>query len=96
MRLDVSQAARADLIEIFAYSRRTWGHVRATAYLTALREATRSLGRGNLSGQRADDVATGLRRLVVGSHVIWFRIEGEVLRIIRVLHGSRDAGRWVE
>ncbi len=96
MRLDVSQAARADLIEIFAYSRRTWGHVRATAYLTALREATRSLGRGNLRGQRADDVATGLRRPVVGSHVIWFRIEGEVLRIIRVQHGCRDAGRWVE
>ena len=95
MRLDLSQAARADLIEIHAYSRQTWGPVRATTYLNALREATRSLARGDLSGQRADDVASGLRRLVVGSHVIWFRVEGEVLRIIRVLHGSRDAGRWV-
>lgn len=95
MRLDVSQAARADLIEIRAYSRRTWGNARATTYLNRLREATRSLARGELSGQRADDVRPDVRRLVVGSHVIWFRIEGEVLRVIRVLHQSRDAGRWV-
>jgi toxin ParE1/3/4 len=96
MRLDVSQAARADLMEIHAYSRRMWGIARATAYLGGLREALRSLARGDASGQRADDVTADLRRLVVGSHVVWFRIEDESLRIIRVLHQSRDAGRWLE
>ena len=47
-------------------------------------------------GGAAEDIATGLRRQIVGSHLIWFRLNGERLVVIRVLHQSRDAGRWVE
>jgi len=52
----------------------------------------KALARGDLSGTRADDVAQGLRRQVSGSHVIWFRAEGDALRVVRVLHGARDMG----
>ena len=51
----------------------------------------RSLAEGDLSGVAANEIQPGLRRQVSGSHVIWFRVEADLLRVVRVLHQSRDA-----
>lgn len=61
-----------------------------------MREAFRRLLRRELTEQQADDIRPGLRRLVVGSHIIWFRSDSTTLRIIRVQHGRRDAGRRMD
>ena len=55
----------------------------------------KALAVGQLSGQSADDVTAGLRRQVSGAHVIWFRHETDRVLIIRILHQSRDVGRWL-
>lgn len=95
MKLDLSEDALADLDEILSYSIREWGLVRAFDYVAGIRARADALARGELSGVRADDIAPGLRRQPSGSHAIWFRIEGDRLKVIRVLHQSRDAGMWV-
>ncbi len=37
-----------------------------------------------------DDVLRGTRCFVVQSHLAFYRIEGATIRILRVVHGSRD------
>jgi toxin ParE1/3/4 len=92
VKLDVSEDARADIRSIHKYSVKQWGSYRAGEYIDDLRDRMKALARGELSGTRADDVAQGLRRQVSGSHVIWFRVQGNALRVVRVLHGARDVG----
>ena len=92
MRLVVSDDARADLIETYRFGIERWGRTASGAYISLIRTQMKSLARGEKSGVTADDADLGLRRLVVRSHVIWFRVEGTDLRVVRVLHQSRDAG----
>jgi toxin ParE1/3/4 len=90
---DVSEDARADIRGIHMYSVKQWGSYRAGTYIDDLRDCMKALARGDLSGTCADDVSPGLRRQVSGSHVIWFRVTGEALRIVRVLHQRQDVDR---
>ncbi|MFN0113358.1 MAG: type II toxin-antitoxin system RelE/ParE family toxin [Paracoccaceae bacterium] len=95
MKLDVSAEAKADIRALYVYSVRHWGRARASVHVDDIREKMRSLAKGDLPGAAADEVGPGLRRQIAGSHAIWFRVEGERLRVVRVLHQSRDAGVWV-
>ena len=96
MILDLSDEARADIIDIHDYSVGQWGVARADSYLEDLTVQIERLVAGQYSGTKVDEVGRGLRRQVCGRHVIWFRVNADVLRVVRVLHQSRDAGRWVE
>lgn len=96
MKLFIAVAARTDLVEIHLFGTKTWGREQAGKYRDLIRERMKLLARGEVSGTSADDIAPGLRRQVVGSHATWFRVVGTDLRVVRVLHQSRDAGRWVE
>ena len=96
MRLDVSAGAINDLRGIFEYSRKYWGIARARDYANDLRAHLKALTSAELSGVKAEQIGPGIRRQISGSHVIWFRVENDVVMVIRVLHQSRDVGRWVE
>lgn len=96
MKLLWQPKAIADLDDIWTYSVATWGAARAERYLRTLYSEADASGQGLISGVEANDVRPGLRRHVLGSHVLWFRINDETLRVIRVLHQSRDARRWME
>lgn len=84
------------MIETYHFGVERWGKAASGAYIGVIRTQMKSLSRGKTSGVSADDAGQGLRRLVIRSHVIWFRIIGNDLRVVRVLHQSRDVGRWVE
>lgn len=93
MRLDVSEDARADLGGIRDFGRRRWGLAQARVYSTKLRAEMRALAAGTASGTNAGDVSPGLRRRLCGSHVIFFRTDGDAVRVIRVLGQRQDPGR---
>ena len=42
------------------------------------------------SGIPTDQILPGLRHLVIGQHVAFYRVEAERVVIVRVLHGKRD------
>lgn len=94
MILEITPRAKADIVDIFQYSKATWGIGKARTYANDMRRRMKALAAGTLSGQQADEIATGLRRQVSGAHVIWFRRDAGRVRIIRILHQSRDAGQW--
>lgn len=41
-------------------------------------------------GQARNDVAKGLRHLVMNSYLILYRIDGEDIEVVRYLHGARN------
>jgi toxin ParE1/3/4 len=45
------------------------------------------------TGRNRDDLRPGLRSFVVGKHVVFFLPDADTIRIVRVLHGSRDVNR---
>lgn len=46
-----------------------------------------------LIGESCDDLRPGLRFVLVGNYVVYNRIEGGRIIIVRVVHGARDSGR---
>ena len=95
MKLFLTDAAQADIAEIYACSRKRWGVAQARSYALDLRSMLKCFAAGQTAGLAAPDIRPGMRCQLSGSHVIWFRAEPGLLRVIRVLHQSRDAGRWI-
>jgi toxin ParE1/3/4 len=60
--------------------------------LDAIEERWRQLARFPFSGRARDDIASGVRCLVVGSYLTLYSIGDEAITILRVLHGRRKIG----
>jgi toxin ParE1/3/4 len=41
-------------------------------------------------GRARDELAPGVRSWVVGDYLIYYRIEADVVIVLRILHGARD------
>jgi toxin ParE1/3/4 len=95
LRLVWQPEAGRDLDDIWDYTYGHWGTARADANIGDIRLKAEALANQTLPGISADDVRPGLRRLLVGTHAIWFRIEGVRVRVNRVLHQSLEAGLWI-
>lgn len=87
--LTLSPAAAADLEHIWQYSAATWGLDQADRYIEDIRNACLHLASGASRG-RMVDVRTGYLKQTVGSHMIYFRDEGERIDVIRILHQRQD------
>ncbi len=89
--LPVRKSARAeeDLIEI-------WLYVAAENEAAADRLLDRFEARWELlatqpySGMERTDIAAGIRHVVLGEYLTFYRIAEDHVQILRVLHGKRD------
>ncbi len=52
-----------------------------------------ALGRFPEPGRAREEILPGLRGTLVGKSVLFYRIRGEVVEVLRMLHGRRDLGR---
>ena len=82
-------AADDDLIAI-------WLHIAAQSpnaadrTLDAMERRCLQLGLHPLSGVARTDIRPGIRHLIAGNYLILYRVEGDAVLIVRVLHGRRD------
>jgi toxin ParE1/3/4 len=86
--LRLSAAAEEDLLNIGAFTLRTWGERQTERYLNALEGACRQLAANPLLGRRCDEISAGLRRMEQGSHVIFYREKSDGILVVRFLHRS--------
>jgi toxin ParE1/3/4 len=91
--LEVAENAQRDIIEIRLYSTEVWGDQQADDYLVRLSAGFESLQSNPQVGKSEDDMRPGLRQLVVGEHRILYRIVGDVVWILRVIHTRMDLSR---
>lgn len=95
MKLDLTDAALSDLREIREYTLQNWGERQEDEYLKAMwRRFTEILNDPSRFRLR-DDLFSGCRIAAQEKHIILFRVEGDVLQVIRVLHGAMDIKRHI-
>jgi toxin ParE1/3/4 len=93
MRLEFSRRAQADLDDISDYSVDHFGAERALRYLDAIEQAFRRILIYPEIGLPMSDLAAGLRGMSTGEHRVFYRIKGDRIEVVRVLHKAMDAGR---
>ena len=87
---ELSLEADQDLEEIFHYTRKEFSLDQAIKYLQGIDELTYKLVDFPEMGKERPEIKVGLRSMPFGSHVIFYRILTDRIRIVRVLHASRD------
>lgn len=85
-------AAKADLRRISRQSKERWGSTQAFAYLSEMTVSLSRLIQMPQLGVDRSDLGNGYRRLAVGAHAIFYRVEPDRIDVIRILHQRMDAG----
>ncbi len=89
MGVIVSEEAQEDVIAI-------WDHISgdnpgaADAFIDHIDAKFEMLARNPHAGRQRDELACGIRSVVLGDYVIFYRITTPDVTIMRVVHGARD------
>lgn len=86
----LSPAAQESLLEIKAYSIKTFGKKRTAVYLKVLRDRMRKLSESPLTGIARNDIKKGYYSYFEGSHTVYYRITETHIDIIDILHQSME------
>lgn len=95
-RLIFSPAAEADLAQIWRYTAETWNTDQADQYILQIHASCSDIAKGWRQGRSLEDVRAGYLKLTVGSHLVVYRIVGETIDVVRVLHQRMDVGSRLE
>ncbi len=88
MRVEFSLDVEEDLDEIAAYIAVDNPH-RAASFIREIRAQIDRIGQAPLLYQLRPDIGEGARLAAVGRYVILFWIDGDIVRIERVVQGNR-------
>ncbi len=81
-----SPLAENDLLDIWQYSYHKWGEDQAVKYLLQLDAGMQGLTNNPKVGKSREVVRKGYRSVQINRHVIYYRLQGEIIDIVRVLH----------
>lgn len=87
---ELSLAADSDIEKIFDYTEHDFGFDQAVKYISELDNVFTDLVNSPGLGRKRDEIKFGLRSIVQESHVLFYRVLEDRIRIIRILHVSRD------
>ncbi|MBB5509123.1 type II toxin-antitoxin system RelE/ParE family toxin [Paraburkholderia atlantica] len=85
-----SPAAEEDLDRIWDYSVENWGQRQAERYIRMIQDTVIGLTDGTQPSQSAQHVRSGYRKVLVGTHVIFFKEDEHLIDLIRILHQRMD------
>jgi len=86
----LSIEADIDLGEIFDYTEREYGFNQAVKYLTHLDLLFQKLVLNPEIGRVRNEIKQELYSISEQEHIVFYRILDNYVRIVRVLHGSKD------
>lgn len=92
----LSKPADEDLEDIFDYTHEAFGMDQGVAYLEGFEQLFEQLISNPELGRDRHEIRSDLRSIVKESHTVFYRIKDDHIKIIRVLHGSRDMPRFLE
>lgn len=92
-RLALSKLAEGDLAELYRDGIRTWGEAQADLYFDALIAHFDDLCENPLLYRAVDEIRPGYRRSICGRHVIYYRIDGQTVRVMTVVKHQSITGR---
>jgi toxin ParE1/3/4 len=86
LRIELNADANADVRSIRAYTVRVYGDAQARRYIAGLRARMSVVAENPRIGRIYRGAEPETWRATYGQHFIYYRVEGEVLVIVRVLH----------
>ena len=86
-----SNAAETDLIDIDEFSSARFGDEVGEVYMFGFHLAFARLADFPMAGPELPDYGVGIRCLKRGSHRIFYRMNGDDVLILRILHHAREA-----
>jgi toxin ParE1/3/4 len=86
----LSEEADLDIDSIFDYTERAHSFNQAIKYLLSLETIFENLVKNPNIGRKRNEIKIGLYSIAEQEHVIFYRILKNHVRIVRVLHGSKD------
>ena len=91
----LSEIADKDLEDIFDYTFDEFGFDQAEKYLLEIEEIFQNLIINPQIEKKRDEIKQGLYSFPKDNHIIFYRILDNHIRIVRVLHGSRDISKYL-
>lgn len=89
----LSPKAKADLSDIWDYTLAEWGIEQAEKYVRELWTAMQDQAIDASTSADISDVRKGYRKVRSGSHVIFFKLTGDGIDVVRILHQRMDFER---
>jgi toxin ParE1/3/4 len=85
--------ARADLENIWTYSAERWDVAQADEYLRKIRLAVELVAADPSKARSCNQVRAEYFQYPAGSHMLFFKQDGDRILIVRILHQSMDFQR---
>lgn len=92
----LSKKSQEDLESIYNYGNYRFGKDVAINYLIELQNCFENLSENPEMGKKRNEIKQGLYSFPFVSHVIFYRILKTQIRIVRILHGSRDVQKFIK
>lgn len=89
MRLELADSALTDLGDIWTFLARN-SETQADLVIAQILECARELEATPLIGKDFSHLRRGLRRFICGQYLVFYRISGDFVEVLHVLHGKRD------
>ena len=89
----LSPKAEADLEDVWNYTAERWGDDQAEAYVRSIQTAIETVAADPRRGRPCDEVLPGYRKFVVGSHLLFCRVNEDQVVLARILHQRMDFSR---
>lgn len=90
---NLSKAADRDLQDILQRSLAEFGLSQTEEYFHSLNQCLETLGDHPKMGNSIEDIRPGYRRFIHRSHLIFYKLYGHGILIVRILHKSMDVTR---
>lgn len=93
MRFQLTNKAYNDLKAIAKYTQTTWGVEQRSEYLSRLDQSFHLIAENIGIGRNCDHIRSGYYSYPVGKHLVFYKVEEEMVLIVRVLHQNMDIKR---
>ncbi len=87
---ELSLEADQDLEEIFDYTYVEFGVDQALKYVSSFDDVFQSIVQNPEIGRERNEIRENLRSISKEKHLIFYRVLDDRIRIVRILHGSKD------
>ena len=92
----LSKKSEEDIEAIYEFGLQKFGKDQAIEYLIELRSYFELLLKNPNIGKQRNEIKEGLLSFPFSSHIIFYRIISNHIRIVRILHGSRDLRNFLK
>jgi toxin ParE1/3/4 len=86
----LSPRAQSDLDKIWDYTACHWGIDQAETYVRRLWHDIEAVAANPAIGRACPEVKAGYYKFRSGSHILFYRLSGGTVEVVRILHGQMD------